>query len=819
MLNLTSISPISLLAQTAGAGEGIQYSLEPAWSWAPWLTLLIVIALTAYVVALYVMERGRAPLVLRLCLAGGRLLLIGIVLVMLFGWMLHRDRTDLPDVVVVIDDSASMLFADQYDDAPLNEALAKRVRAAGFDQSTRLNLAKTLLLEDDGNLLDELRQKYNLKVYRLGGSARAETADAELLESAVRDLTADEQVSRLGNGLREILEAQRGRPTAAVILLTDGVTTEGKSIGEVADYARRKSIPLYAVGLGNDKPPRDVRLSDLLVDDTVFVNDIVTFELKATGVGYAGEQDVVRLKQQGNNRVLAEQKLLIGKDGVATTVRLTYRPTKKGDFQYVVEIDPLNGEANTENNRLARQISVRDETIHVLLVQSQPSFEFRYLKTLLGRQVKSGQAGAEQSIELTCVLQQADDDYVKADKTVRRLFPVRREELFEYDVVIFGDVNPAGLGRLERDNLADFVKVRGGGLVVIAGPRYTPLAYRDTPLADLFPVDLTSAAAPDPNQVLTQKFSIQPTTLGMSSPQMQLGDTPAESMRIWSHLDGVYWLLETPDLKPAARVLAEHPTRTGRTGRNLPVITMQYVGAGKVIFHATDETHRWRFRTGDKYFGRYWIQTIRYLSRSKLLGQNRTAELISDRDEYQRGDAVLLRLRFFDDRLAPAQDDGVTVVLERDQGERRSITLRRDSLNRGTFTATVTNLADGDYRAWVASPTLENKAQPGATDNANSTGGPPFHRFTIVPPPGEQARLEMDSADLKLAAQKTQGHFYTLHDVDDLRDDLPRGRQVRIASLPPVSIWSWWPIPLAFGALFVALITIEWLLRKRLGML
>ncbi len=38
-----------------------------------------------------------------------------------------------------------------------------------------------------------------------------------------------------------------------------------------------------------------------------------------------------------------------------------------------------------QHNRLARQIQVRKEKIRVLLAQSYPSYEFRYLRNLLRR--------------------------------------------------------------------------------------------------------------------------------------------------------------------------------------------------------------------------------------------------------------------------------------------------------------------------------------------------------------------------------------------------------------------------------------------------
>ncbi len=805
-MKLLGDSTISLLAQsTETPGEGLTYSLEPSWSWSPVVFLLLIPAVIALVAFLYLTERGRSTVLPRLTLSTIRLLLIGLVLVMLFGWMLQRDRMDLPDVVVLLDDSVSMQFEDQLENEATASALEKRIKAVGLETPSRVNLAKALLLENDNKLLASLSSKYNLKFYRIGSTARIEAIDVESLAEVIRDIPAEQSESRLGKCLRDVLEFQRGRPTAAVIVLTDGITTDGKSIGEVADYARRKSIPLYVVGIGNDQPPRDVRLADLLVDDTVFVKDIVNFDVKLTGTGYQGESVTVRLRKGAKGPVVAEEPVTLGKDRETKSVRLSFRPEEIGEIEFVVEFDEIDGEAATENNRQSRIVNVRDEKIRVLLAQEGPSREFRFLSTLLGRQVRGNEDEANKSIELTTVFQSADEEFAQADDSIRRVFPVRREELFEFDVIIFGDVNPEGLGPVVLNHVSDFVKVRGGGIVFIAGPDHMPVDYRDTALAELMPVDASTCSVPDPAVVQNDKFNVRPTRLGFSSPQMQLGDSLKDNVRVWSNLDGLYWLIDAPDLKRGARVLAEHPTLTGTNGKNLPVISMQYVGAGKVVFHSTDETWRWRFRVGDKYFARYWIQTVRYLSRSKLLGGNRSAELVSDREVYRRGEAVSVRVRFFDERVAPPQDDGVTVVLERDEGRKRHITLSRQLTARGVFEGSITGLADGNYNLWVATPTLEGK--------------PPSVKFSVEAPPGEQARLEMDSADLKLAAKVSHGEYYTPSTAETLLKDLPQGRQVQIASMPPVSIWGLWYVALMFAAVFVALIVSEWLMRKWCGML
>src|SRR6185369_9889025 len=156
------------------------------------------------------------------------------------------------------------------------------------------------------------------------------------------------------------------------------------------------------------------------------------------------------------------------------------------------------------------------------------------------------------------------------------VFPVRREELFAYDVVLFGDVNPSLLGSNAMANLVDFVKVRGGGVIFFAGPEYMPLAYRDTPLAELMPIDLATAALPAPD-TLEKEFRVEPTELGLTKPQMQLGDTIGQTDEIWHSLPGIRWLLEVQHLRAAAQVLAQHPIRVTAEGQKLPVVIYQIV--------------------------------------------------------------------------------------------------------------------------------------------------------------------------------------------------------------------------------------------------
>lgn len=777
--------------EAADAGEGTVWHFEHIWTWAPWITLLFIIFSAAFVFWMYRQENSSAGRFYKIALGTIRLSLIAIVLLMIAELALSLERTGLPYVVVVIDDSRSMSIVDQYDDEKLRAIVDKRLEGLELAEPSRFNLAKSVLLEDDAALLDKIEEDYKLRLYFLSTSARPQSGGVDELIETVRETKPEGDSTLLGQGIRTVLNDLRGTPPTAIVVVSDGINTAGEPLSEAAEYAQRKGVPLFTVAVGDDEPARDIHLHDLLVDEVVFVDDTVNFEFKLTSTGLEGTKAKVVLHEEEDSTPLAALEVELGADGESQSVRVPYRPTQVGEYRYTVEVEPLDKEINKKNNSQTQLVSVRKEKIRVLLVQSYPNYEFRYLKNMLDR---------DSTIELNTFLQEADPDYAELDQSALRVLPVQRDELFTYDVIIFGDVNPVFLGDRVMQHLVDFVSEsgKGGGMIFIAGPRHTPEAYNGTPLEKILPVYPT--AGPGSSNSGGDEYQPRPTDLGLGSPHMQLGDSDEESRQIWENLPGLYWLDSSIELKPGARVLAEHPTRIGSDGSPLPVISLQYVGAGKVLFHATDETWRWRRQVGDVFFARYWVQAIRFLSRSKLLGQ-RTAELTTDRRTYRRGESVRLRARFVDDRRAPVEDDGVTVIVEREGEQNRRIKLSRTSAGRGVFEGVLSQPADGNYHAWIVTPTIEGRA--------------PAADFQVTAPPGELAEVQVDSTALRKAAESTSGKFYNIANVSRLLKDLPRGRQIPVETLPRIELWNRWPLLL----LFLGLLTSEWILRKRKGML
>ena len=437
------------------SGEGRDADLHHTAPWPTWVSLLILVAAAVLSFVIYWRERPamvrlggkNVPvIVMRWVLAVIRWLLFTLVVFMLYELTLHPYRTDLPDLVVAVDISESMNHVDHYKEEQLRQYLTNAIQAIDAVDLSRLNLSKEILLGNQPSLLDQLSERYNVRLVTIGDSARRLAMEMDAKESLI-ELKADSPTSQLGNGLRQIIQRQRGRPTAAIILLTDGITTEGKTLSDVSFHASRKGIPLFLVGVGSEQPARDLKLTDLLVDEVVFVKDLLNFEFIVTATGFSGHQAEIQLKESSEDKVLASTTVVVLEDGQPQRARLQFQPTEAGELDFQVEITACDGEATTDNNSLSQLVSVRDDKINILLVQAYPSYEFRALKNTFAR--------AQESFQLTTVLQDADMEYASTERTATRVFPVRREDLFHYDAIIFGDVNPTFLSSSILKNLQE----------------------------------------------------------------------------------------------------------------------------------------------------------------------------------------------------------------------------------------------------------------------------------------------------------------------------------------------------------------------------
>ncbi|MDP7206479.1 MAG: hypothetical protein QGH11_12970, partial [Pirellulaceae bacterium] len=391
------------------------------------------------------------------------------------------------------------------------------------------------------------------------------------------------------------------------------------------------------------------------------------------------------------------QTLSVVQDELLQTVRLNDVPTEEGLKVYQVVIEPIQADsvendAFSSNNQREVRVSVTDDRTQVLIVESRPRWEYRYLRTLL--------AGRDTSVQLQTVLLQPDRlaDVVdvpqvaasvsRADEEIEAtLLPESQEEWFKFDVVVLGDISPQMLGTETLEILDRFVNRRGGALVVIAGRFFMPHAFEGTVLADLLPHTFEASAEPV-TPATDEPYQLALTRVGYRHTIMQQGEDYEENREFWESVPPLYWRHQILATKPAAVVLAyarteasqeleaaeeespdqaeQRQARQQQYERDHALVTIQKMGAGRVMMLNTDRTWRLRYRTGDRFHHKLWGQILRWAEAEKLQAGTGLVRLGTNKAVYQVGEPVTVSARITDSYAAPLVDEKAMVRVYQD---------------------------------------------------------------------------------------------------------------------------------------------------------
>jgi uncharacterized membrane protein len=786
-------------------------SLTPYWN------ILLAIAAILWVVYVYRRDGRSRPVRVTLGIIRGVLLAFVLFLLNNPVLTLGQSRTEPSVVAVMLDDSVSMRLKDALD--------AKGTGDAG---PTRLQAAIDLLTGDDQALLRNLAKTHQIRLYRFdqdahplgtsGGAAAATTrrtsrpTDAPLepaVLDALKQVHADGQNTQVIRSLSTVLGDLQGQRLAGVVLLTDGRETPSQPLAEAFKAIKNFGVKVFPVAVGSDNAPTNLDLQSVSMQDSAFKDDIVSVKATVRGTGYpAGHQVRILLKDKRTGALLkqpdgrsSEKTINLAGEDKPQEEEMLFKPDQVGPLDVVVVVEPQPGELDDQDNSRTAQVAVLDAKVNVLYVDGYPRWEYRYIKNEMIR---------DKTVNISCLLTSADPSFAQEGDPSSEGFPgpIKRfpeslEELMQYDVVLFGDVDPRQFTDSQLQLVADFVSKRGGGFGMVAGPRWSPAAYRNTAIEPILPVSIARAGAEQTSEVITEGFRPVLTREGAASSVFRFfADRAVNEKFIKEELQPLFWYAKGVTTKPGVgEPYAEHPSETGPDGKKAPLLVMGRFGAGRTLFSAIDDSWRWRFYTGEGVFDVYWIQQLRYLARSKKLGQRRLT-FTSNRPAYEQFEQVRLNLRVLDPVLLQQLPEAIDVEMVDEQGQ----TVRRDRLLKqegSPETYTLSFAADRVGRFTMRLPPVAGET---------ATMDLPVE---VVVPRLELAQPQVDRQLLTRLASETLGQPVAFTEA---RAKLPPMIASAAKVIPIQTSQPLWDAPLAMW-IFVLLITAEWVLRKVFGML
>jgi hypothetical protein len=807
-----------LLAKILGYGPNDSIR-DVAVTWAaPWaqrwpLLVVAACAVAAYVAfRFYTYSQSVKQSGLRTVFAVLRgLLLVLIVLILAEPTLEMRVATHpKPWLWLLLDGSSSMAIEDEQPPSPSAGTETSPTGSTTPARKPRVEQLRELLRKEKQNVVERLGEKFRLRAFLFDrpGEVRPLTlaeADGERPDprKLADELSTDGQVTALGDAFNDLRERYGSQRPAGVVVFSDFNRNAGLPPVETA---ARLDVPLYCVGFGPEVA-LDVAV-DLQAPLLMKKGEQAELRVALRSEVPAGHSVNVKLTAHpvgttGQSRVIGERNVPLGESLVE--LPFPFSPEETGRFEFTAEATPLAGETIVDNNRAEREVNIRDDFLHLMFVDYEPNWEWRFIKEVFHRDRLVGMRG------FRTFLRSADPKVRQTNELFLSSLTPPRAEFFVNDVLFLGDMPGQSLSTRFCEMVKEFVDKFGGGLVILAGPNFGPGQLASTPLVDLLPV----RAVPGEKYVDAgaKPFTPRLTAAAADYDFMQLSPDPVENRNLWARFAPLEWHQPTTGVHDQARVLLEHPTAKCADGRTpQPILAIRRYGKGEVVFLAVNETWRLRREYGETYYRKFWGQMIHRLGLSHALGNQKRFVVRTDRRQYQAGDRVTVTVEGYDQNYEPLTTAKLPQAVLNGElippegaanaaggaGGRRP--LRLAQFREGVFETELDVQEAGEYVVRVFDPLAEEQI-----DVSFRVANLSAERRSAV----RDVSLQRELADLKSEHFGVTGKSYEPAGIDKLVDDIFVPDEVE--SFPErIALWNTW---FAF-VLVILLMLVEWLLRK-----
>jgi uncharacterized membrane protein len=450
-----------------------------------------------------------------------------------------------------------------------------------------------------------------------------------------------------------------------------------------------------------------------------------------------------------------------------------------GSFSYAVQIPPLAGESQTNDNTFVVNVLVVDSRNRLLYVENVPRWESKFLIRLLN--------GSKNVTPISFVRGPGNRFLAFGDREGMAL-DMTDEQLTRYKIVILGDLDAEGLTPERAASLVRFVD-SGASLILLGGPAaWGPKGFAATELKKLLPVQRDWTRPTEPGS-----FALTLTDDGRSHPAFQ------GAQNEWKRVPPVLSIFSGATLSPGAVSLVAAKAPAGPQ----PIVVTQRYGQGKVTVILTDSLWRWQMDPASSAsYALFWNQMLQWLSPSETEVSPYELDLFADADQMFLGETLRLNGRLGGVKEAEAKGSVVCEVTAPD-GRRLSLAMTRRTVIAESgksfvgYGADYTPEAPGLYRA--VARTEANKTAIEST---------PFS-FFVKPYTPESNPRAANTELLKKLSAASGGAFCEPEELGGILSKL----KVTTREEQRVTFSSLWDTIPVLGCL-IALLTVEWIVRR-----
>ncbi len=550
-----------------------------------------------------------------------------------------------------------------------------------------------------------------------------------------------------------------------LIILTDGNLTMG-------------SDPLYLPA--NNSPV----ISTVGYGDTTEVADLLILDVKANEIIYEGKptQLQVELMVQGtseatitltvkqNNRTISAENVKLGDEGSILSRNLEIIPEKTGLNRYVIEISGLENEKNIANNKFVKTINVKKGKIKTGLIASKIDFDTKFLISLLNQN------------------DEIDFMYSVINANKSPFFNNVTEVVNNAEVLVLYNFPSGSRYRQEFSILTQKKKP----VLIIFNDLVTP--ERIEFIKQFLPVTgIRNAGQIFQSQVIR-------TMTGKLFPQLNMFDSEVQNTDFWEKCPPLMIPYSKIDFGNGVDVLLETRSTHSEINSTIPVLLSYKNPRIKSMALFGSGFWRWHFSLAeDKEYHMGWSQFLKNMIRWLGSGsKDKNVILSTTKKTYEHGEYITSTTQVYDGSYNAIDDALVRTEISGPGGE---FEIDNERSGPGNYSGRFMAFAEGEYR--IKTTAFKNDIELGRDSLS----------ILVIPVNREFMYTNQNYLYLKQLSEKFNGKYYHEDQSEDLLSDLDLTPN-RQRTEETMELWHM----MIMLIIIICLLTLEWFIRKRLGL-
>lgn len=226
--------------------------------------------------------------------------------------------------------------------------------------------------------------------------------------------------TNVGDSLRTAINREANNMLTGVVIFSDGRSNQGseEAFEEALTRASKGEIPIFTVGLGEDRQQKEIRITDIQAPEQTPPNEPWPVRLEVDGLGFPDAEievafDLYRPKADKPSLTIKEKgrfkpgepphaQIEIQIDPAKLPAELLKKPEpgstkpeiEEGEWKLKARIAKQKGEAFAGKEHVSDEavVQVIKKPLRILLVAGGPTRDFQFTRTMLVREVDKKQA-------------------------------------------------------------------------------------------------------------------------------------------------------------------------------------------------------------------------------------------------------------------------------------------------------------------------------------------------------------------------------------------------------------------------------------------